>query len=646
MTATNPTPESVLKKHWGYSGFRPMQAEIIGSVLKGNDTLGLMATGGGKSVTFQVPAMMLPGLTLVVTPLISLMKDQVDNLMQRGIRAYFLHSGLTRRENRLIIDKCRLGKAKILYLSPEKLQSKNFIGELRHLPVSLIVVDEAHCISQWGHDFRPSYLRIASLREMFPQAPVLALTASATPEVVADIIAQLKFRDNAATFRLSFNRSNISYVVRYCDFKEEQLIHILRSVAGCAIVYVRSRKRTRVIAEALQAAGISASFYHAGLSPEEKNHRQNLWKDDTTRVMVATTAFGMGIDKPDVRLVVHVDPPSSLEEYYQEAGRAGRDGLPSFAVSLITPASDKAALTRRLADSFPAKSYLREIYEKLCVFLGIGMGEGSQTLYEFNPLKFCMRFRLQPVPAESALKLLSQAGWIDYIAETSTRSRLMVLMNRNELYDLTLSDECERVFQFILRNYTGIFADYEHISEPLIASSLGLTERTVYENLLLLSRTHVIHYVPRQTTPYIFFPISRVPSSDLIFPRETYEHRRRQMELRIEAIKKFLFATETCRVNTLLRYFGEEPASPCHTCDVCRSQAAKNTPTPHTGASGNMPSLESRILHVAATHPQGISINLMATHIGVAPAVLLPALRELIDSRRLILQPPALILPG
>lgn len=639
MTQGNTSPLSVLKQHWGYDAFRPMQAEIIGSVLSGHDTLGLLATGGGKSITFQVPAMLLPGLTVVVTPLISLMKDQVDNLMQRGIRAFFLHSGLTRRENRLILDKCRLGKAKILYLSPEKLQSASFIDELRHLPVSMIVVDEAHCISQWGYDFRPSYLKIATLRHMFPDAPVLALTASATPEVVTDICNRLLFRPGANTFRLSFNRSNISYVVRYCDFKEEQLIHILRRVSGCTIVYVRSRKRTRVIADALINAGISASFYHAGLSPEEKNHRQNLWKTDSVRVMVATTAFGMGIDKPDVRLVVHVDPPSSLEEYYQEAGRAGRDGLPSFAVSLISPSADKASLTRRLSDSFPPKPYMREIYDKLCVFLNVAMGEGSQQLFEFNLTKFCMRFRLQPAPAENALRLLSQAGAIDYIDETSTRSRLMVLMNRHELYDLNLDPECERVFQFILRNYTGIFADYEHISEPLIASELDLTERTVYDCLLRLSRMHVIHYVPRQTTPYIFFPLSRTPASDLIFPREVYEYRRQRMQQRIEAMKSFLFNTDTCRVSTMLRYFGEEPQSGCHTCDVCRSQSAKPlSPQPP------QPSLTERITQILSTTPEGVTVTALSNMLHTPAATLIPVVRELLDTKSITLLPPATLI--
>ncbi|MDE6527543.1 MAG: RecQ family ATP-dependent DNA helicase [Muribaculaceae bacterium] len=622
----------VLKRHWGYDAFRPMQAEIINSVLAGNDTLGLMATGGGKSLTFQVPAMIIDGLTIVVTPLISLMKDQVDNLMAHGIRGYFLHSGLTRRENRLVLDKCRLGKARILYVSPEKLKSESFVAELECLPVKLIVVDEAHCISQWGYDFRPSYLEIGCLRELFPGAPLLALTASATPEVVADIADKLRFRPGAQVFRLSFSRDNLSYIVRNCDFKEEQLVHVLNHVPGCGIVYVRSRKRTRVVAEMLCRAGISADFYHAGLSPEEKNFRQNRWKNDEIRVMVATTAFGMGIDKPDVRIVVHIDPPSSLEEYYQEAGRAGRDGNPSFAVSLVTPQSDKGVLTRRLNDSFPPKEFLRETYGRLCVFLNVAVGEGYQKVFEFDINAFCARYSLQPAPADSALKLLTQAGYIEYIEETSTRSRLVVLMNRNELYGLQLDDECERVFQFVLRNYTGIFADYEHINESFVASSLELTERTVYEALLKLGRMHVIHYVPRRSTPYVMFTRSRELEKDLVFPREIYEYRRARMEQRIKAMKRFLFSDTDCRVNTILDYFGETPSCTCGKCDVCRS--AMGSAAAHRAKGGAAaPGIQADAVKYALSHhPHGLTLNELAAYLGAEATQLVPVVRELLDN--------------
>lgn len=625
------SPVDILRKHWGYGAFRPMQAEIIDSVLAGNDTLGLMATGGGKSITFQVPALMLDGLTIVVTPLISLMKDQVDNLRGHGIDAYFLHAALTRRESKLILDKCRLGYARILYLSPEKLQGKGFATWMKELPVKLIVVDEAHCISQWGYDFRPSYLRISDLRDFFPDVPVLALTASATPRVADDIRARLGFRAGSQTFRLTFNRTNLSYIVRACDNKDATLVHVLSRVEGCGIVYVRSRKRAALMAELLSNSGISAGYYHAGLSPEEKNARQNSWKSGETRIMVATTAFGMGIDKPDVRIVVHVDPPSSLEEYYQEAGRAGRDGLESYAVSLVNPSVDKGVLSRRLSTSFPPKEYLRDVYQKLCVYLNVAMGEGYQRLCELDLAKFCGRWALQPASAASALKLLSQSGYIEYVDEVSARSRLMVIMRRDELYDLHLNPECERVFQFILRNYTGIFADYEHIEESTIAFSLELTQRTVYENLLLLGRLGVIHYVPRSSTPYVMFLTSRQPESDLVFPREVYEWRREQMKQRIEAMGRFLFDGSACRNTTLLEYFGEESVCSCGKCDVCRGERKGSAVSPEY--------VERAVLSALRQHPAGLSPGALGAFLSVRVEVVVPAVRALADRGLVSLAP-------
>lgn len=625
------SPVDILRKHWGYGAFRPMQAEIIDSVLAGNDTLGLMATGGGKSITFQVPALMLDGLTIVVTPLISLMKDQVDNLRGHGIDAYFLHAALTRRESKLILDKCRLGYARILYLSPEKLQGKGFATWMKELPVKLIVVDEAHCISQWGYDFRPSYLRISDLRDFFPDVPVLALTASATPRVADDIRARLGFRAGSQTFRLTFNRTNLSYIVRACDNKDANLVHVLSRVEGCGIVYVRSRKRAALMAELLSNSGISAGYYHAGLSPEEKNARQNSWKSGETRIMVATTAFGMGIDKPDVRIVVHVDPPSSLEEYYQEAGRAGRDGLESYAVSLVNPPVDKGVLSRRLSTSFPPKEYLRDVYHKLCVYLNVAMGEGYQRLCELDLAKFCGRWALQPASAASALKLLSQSGYIEYVDEVSARSRLMVIMRRDELYDLHLNPECERVFQFILRNYTGIFADYEHIEESTIAFSLELTQRTVYENLLLLGRLGVIHYVPRSSTPYVMFLTSRQPEDDLVFPREVYEWRREQMKQRIEAMGRFLFDGSACRNTTLLEYFGEESVCSCGKCDVCRGERKGSAVSPEY--------VERTVLSALRQHPAGLSPGALGAFLSVRVEVVVPAVRALADRGLVSLAP-------
>lgn len=572
------TPREVLKKHWGYDSFRPMQEEIVASVLSGNDTLGLLPTGGGKSITFQVPALILPGLTLVVTPLISLMKDQIDNLRQHGINAACIHSGLSLHERNLALDRCRIGKAKLLYLSPEKLADRNFIDVLRGMSVSLLVVDEAHCISQWGYDFRPSYLRIARLRDTFPDVPVLALTASATPQVVDDIRQSLHMRGNH-TFARSFDRDNLSYILRHTDDKDRQLLKVLGGVPGTAIVYVRSRRRTVEIARFLVGEGISASFYHAGLLAEEKNERQNLWKQGTVRVMVATNAFGMGIDKPDVRVVIHYDLPSSLEEYYQEAGRAGRDGKPSFAVALVSP-SDKATLSRRLSESFPDKEFIRRVYALAGVFLEVAVGDGWNRLYDFNFNLFCKRFSLPPVPTRNALDLLTQAGIIEFNEDRRSSAQILMLIGKDEIYSARIDPEAEKVLNAVFRTYTGIFADYTPINEELIAHTLDLTPRTVYEALLRLSAAHIISFIPRRSTPWLLWTTAREDASRIAIPRLVYEVRRERMEARIKAVRSFAWDDSTCRSVTLLRYFGEEAPSPCGRCDICRGKKQAAAPIP------------------------------------------------------------------
>lgn len=625
---------AILKKYWGYDTFRPMQREIIESVLEGNDTFGLLPTGGGKSITFQVPALAMEGLTVVVTPLISLMKDQVDNLRTRGIMAGELNHGQRKSQSELVLTRCKLGKIKILYMSPEKLRSPSMEAWWNELNISLIVVDEAHCISQWGYDFRPSYLLIAELRDRFPKAPVLALTASATPEVTGDIMSKLRFRRRDKVFRLSFTRKNISYIVRKCEFKDAELLHILQRVNGSGIVYTRSRKRTHELAKFLQDSHLSADFYHAGLSPEDKNEKQNRWKSGETRIMVATNAFGMGIDKPDVRIVVHHDLPSSLEEYYQEAGRGGRDGLHSWAVVLATK-TDKGVLTRRLAESFPDKEFIRDVYDRLMVFLNIGMGEGFERSLEFQFDRFCAMNELPEMHTDSALKILSQSGYFDYFEEMQTRSRLLMTMQRRALYDLQLSEETDRVLNFVLRHYTGIFADYEFIDEQVIGSSLNLTERTIYEALLRLKKMHVIDYVPRRRSPYIYMLRSRVPRPDIVLPKTVYENRRKQMEIRIDAMKRFVFSEDDCRVETMLRYFGER-TEPCGSCDVCRThRSASERKSAHSTSDRG---IEKSILHQTAAHPEGLTISQLAFILQLDPAQFLSSVRELADSNRLLIK--------
>lgn len=562
---------ATLEKHWGYSGFRPCQEEIIRSVLDGHDTLGLMPTGGGKSITFQVPAMILEGLTIVITPLISLMKDQVDNLKSHGIRAGYLHAGMTKREADLVIERAIYGKIKLLYLSPEKIASHRFLAKLQSFPVELIVVDEAHCISQWGYDFRPLYLKTGGLRDIFPDAPVLALTASATPEVAQDICRQLRFRPGAQFFSLSFRRDNISYLVRHSEDKTGAMAKILNAVPGSAIVYVRSRKKCKEYAAELRAAGINADYYHAGLEPEDKNERQNLWKSGQTHVIVATNAFGMGIDKPDVRLVLHADLPPSLEEYYQEAGRAGRDNLPSYAVMILSK-YDKGSLKRRLAASFPPKDEIRHIYGLLGSFFNLSPGEGYDTSFEFSLEKFCSTYRLFSDRAANALTLLSHAGAIEYIDETARRSRIMMLMKRDELYSHPFSKEQERLLQIIMRKYTGIFSDYEYISEPSLCRIMNITEEQTYQLLIELRRAHVLDYVPKKITPYIYYPTSFEDPEHLIIPREAYELRKARMEARIDAMERFAYSEGCCRVQKMLEYFGEKDAPECGCCDYCRSR--------------------------------------------------------------------------
>ncbi len=586
----------ILKRYWGYDSFRPRQEEIIMSVLDGRDTLGLLPTGGGKSLTFQVPAMVFEGITVVVTPLISLMKDQVDNLRAAGIRAVCLHSGLSRAEHRLALDRCRLGKAKLMYVSPEKLQSATFIDQLRSMDVSFLVVDDAHCISQWGYDFRPSYLKISLIRELFHDIPVLALTASATPVVVDDIMDKLGFKERNVYAR-SFSRDNLSYIVRNDFDKERRLISVLTNTSGSAIVYVRSRRRTREIADMLVRNGISADYYHAGLDATEKNEKQNNWKTDGVRVMVATNAFGMGIDKPDVRTVVHYDIPSSLEEYYQEAGRAGRDGKEAFAVLLVSRA-DKGRLTRMLSEMFPPKDFIRRVYELAGNFVNVAVGDGYNSVYEFNFALFLKTYDLPPLATRSAMRLLTQAQYFEFVEEVTMQSRVMITANKSELYSVKLDEAGERVFNMLLRSYTGLFADFVYINESVIARRADVDEQKVYETMLQLSRMHILQYVPRKSTPYLYYTTSRELPKYIDMPRSVYEEQYKRLKERIEAMKRFSFGDDDCRVNVMLRYFGEKPEEPCGKCDVCRTRKRNRL------TKGDRQSIRDSIIYMVGNAPR------------------------------------------
>lgn len=566
----------ILHEYWGYDDFRGIQQDIIRSIASGNDTLGLMPTGGGKSITFQVPALALEGMTIVVTPLVALMKDQVDHLKRRGIRAAAIHAGMSRTDIVACLDNCVFGAYKLLYLSPERLSSELFVGKLRRMKVSFITVDEAHCISQWGYDFRPAYLEIARLREHLPDVPVLALTATATPRVVDDICDRLRFRpDRTAVFRMSFARPNLSYVVRKTKDKTAELLHILSRVDGSAIVYTRSRQKTREVAELLREKGFTALNFHAGLTELDKDVRQRLWHDDEIRVMVATNAFGMGIDKPNVRLVIHLDMPDAIEAYFQEAGRAGRDGQTAYAI-LLYNASDATRVSRRVEENFPAKDYIADTYDDLAYFFQLAVGDGQSVCYEFNIEKFCRVFHRFPLPVMSALQILTRAGYIEFRESEDNLSRLMFLLSRDELYRLhRQTANAEKVISTILRRYGGVFADYVFIEERMIAQQTELKPHEVYEILVNLNRQRVIHYVPRKKIPHITYLQRRVDR--VVLSREVYEERRDNYEQRCREMLRYAQQEEVCRSSFMLNYFGEKDTSDCGRCDVCLSKRRTDT---------------------------------------------------------------------
>ena len=567
----------LLKKYWGYDDFRGIQKEIIESIGAGKDTLGLMPTGGGKSITFQVPALAQDGVCIVITPLIALMKDQVSNLRRRGIQASAIYSGMKHDSILMTLENAVFGGVKILYVSPERIATSLFIEKLRHMKVSFICVDEAHCISQWGYDFRPSYLSIADIRKELPETPVLALTATATPEVIDDIQERLHFREKHV-FKMSFARNNLAYVVRHTSNKTQQLIHILNNLRGSAIVYVRSRKRTKEYADLLNTTGISATYYHAGLDNQEKDQRQKAWQDDKVRVIVATNAFGMGIDKPDVRVVIHIDCPDCLEAYFQEAGRAGRDGKKSYAV-LLYDNSDRAKLQRRVADTFPDKEFIRQVYDQLAYFYQIGIGSGYNACFEFPLERFCRIYKHFPIPTISALNILTRAGYIDFKEEDDMQARVMFCVERDDLYKLRGNEPQEdAVIVALLRNYTGLFQGYQYIDEGVIAEQCGLTQPQVYMTLRALTQKHILDFIPQKHIPFIRYTQRREESERMVISKTIYDDLKARFAERIEKMLEYANCEHICRSRMLLRYFGETNTEDCGQCDVCLNQKRSWTP--------------------------------------------------------------------
>ena len=571
------TYNEILKHYWGYDDFRGIQREIIESIGAGRDTLGLMPTGGGKSIAFQVPALAKEGLCIVVTPLIALMKDQVANLRSRGIKATAIYSGMRSSDIVKALENCIFGDYKFLYVSPERLSSELFLKKIQRVKVSMVTVDEAHCISQWGHDFRPAYREVKQLREIFPSVPVLALTATATPEVVKDIQQQLGFAQENC-FSMSFARKNLVYVVRHTENKPQELLHILDRIGGSAIVYTLNRKKTKEVCDILLANGVTAEYYHAGLSPESKDAKEEAWKSGRARVMVSTNAFGMGIDKPDVRLVVHIDLPSSIEAYFQEAGRAGRDGNDAYAVTLFSRV-DRQVVARRLADNYPSQEFIREIYDEICYYYSMALGDGLNCTYEFSLGDFCKDYHRPTLQTDSALKILTRMGYLEYVEEMEYASRVRFIVGKDALYRFRgLPPDYELLINALLRNYSGLFTDYVFIDERYLSRVTKLSRHRLYEIFVSLVSRGLVQYAPSKKCPIITFTRHRVLGSELRFAREVYDERKAIFGERLKSVINYAVSDDKCRSRLLLEYFGEKGSDDCRRCDVCVQRRAAGKP--------------------------------------------------------------------
>lgn len=564
-------PNQVLKKYWGYSSFRPMQEKIIKSVLDGHDTFVLLPTGGGKSITFQLPALLMDGICLVITPLIALMKDQVENLNRRGIKAKALHAGIGGNEVKNIINQCVFGDIKFLYIAPERIQSRLFQEKLESFPINLLAIDEAHCISQWGYDFRPSYLQIPSIRDFHPNIPVIALTATATQKVVDDTVQQLQLKE-VQIIRDSFERKNLTYYVRESENKTADLVKMCKRMSGSGIVYARNRKKTHEIAKFLQQHEISADHYHAGLDHETRSHKQEQWRMGKTRLMIATNAFGMGIDKPDVRFVIHIDLPDSLEEYFQEAGRAGRDEKKAFAV-LLYHANDESVIKKRITNNFPETEIIRKIYQALGNYFQIPLGAGKSTAYDFDIMEFAKTYQFSVLQVFASLKLLQQSGYLEYTEDVNIPSKVIFLLKRDDLYKFQVENVVfDGFIKLLLRSYTGLFSEYTPIHEPMLAKKAGISEDEVYKYLVKLSKLNVINYIPRRNKPLIVFTEERLDDKNLRIPKEVYKIRKTEYIQQLQSVYHYASTSTVCRSVTLLKYFDEENPPKCGQCDVCQQK--------------------------------------------------------------------------